>query len=143
MRVSSAQVMLEIAQALAQRSTCSKLSVGAVLVDRSYRIIGSGYNGVPRDCPHCIDFPCAGATAPKGADLCEAVHAEQNALLNCHTPDKIYACYITHAPCMRCTKTLLNTGCEAVVFLSAEFVEPAARELWLRSGRAWFHQEEL
>lgn len=143
MRKDSAVVMLEVAEVLAQRATCCKLKVGAVLVDRHHRIIGSGYNGVPRGLPHCIDEPCAGALAPKGADLCIAVHAEQNALLNCHDTEGVYACYVTHAPCLRCTKTLMNTSCEAIIFLNNDHVEEPARDLWLKAGRAWLHRSDL
>ena len=89
MRPALDTTMIAIAQILAQRATCSKLAVGCVLTDRQGRILATGYNGVPRGCPHCIDVPCPGANAPAGADLCEAVHAEQNALLQCKDIDKI------------------------------------------------------
>lgn len=143
MRKDSAVVMLEVATVLSQRASCRKLKVGAVLVDKTNRIIGSGYNGTPRGLVHCLDKPCNGVDAPKGADLCEAVHAEANALLNCHNPEGIYALYCTHAPCLRCTKTLLNTSCEAIVFLDNERVEQPAQDLWLRAGRAWLHRSDL
>lgn len=142
MRFTIPQVMLNVAEALSRRSTCPKLQVGAVLVDDGGRILGTGYNGVPRGMPHCIEKPCAGANAPKGADLCEAVHAEQNALMQCRDTDKIYTLFCTHAPCMRCTKMLLNTSCVTIVFLNGEGVEPAAEALWLRSGRAWLNYKE-
>lgn len=129
--------MLEVAQVLARRATCRKLHVGCVLTDARDRIIGTGYNGVPRDMVHCTDEPCAGVHAPKGADLCEAVHAEQNALLNCRDPQKIHHVYVTHAPCMRCTKLLLNTSAHIIIFLSDLDAEPQAKRLWLTSGRMW------
>jgi len=129
-------VMLGVATCLAQRATCSKLKVGCVLVDEDGHIIGSGYNGNPRDMPHCIDEPCKGASAPKGSDLCEAVHAEANALLNCQDVSKIYTCYTTHAPCLRCAKTLLNTGCYRIVYYTKGY-ELSAMDLWLRADRYW------
>lgn len=138
MRLSIDTVMLAIASCLAQRATCSKLAVGCVLVDRHNRIIGSGYNGVPRGIQHCIDKPCAGANAPKGADLCQAVHAEQNALLTCKDPEQIYTCYTTHAPCLRCTKTLLNTSCTRIVYANSDY-EETAKELWLSAMHVWQH----
>jgi len=130
-RPSLGTTMLGIASLLAQRATCSKLKVGCVLVDASGRILATGYNGVPRGCPHCIDVPCAGANAPAGADLCEAVHAEQNALLQCRDVDKIHTCYVTHMPCMRCIKQLMNTSCQDIVYLDGTLEQPAARDLWL------------
>jgi len=131
MRPSLGTTMLGIASLLAQRATCSKLKVGCVLVDRQGRILSTGYNGVPRGCPHCTDVPCPGATAPAGADLCEAVHAEQNALLQCKDPDKIETCYVTHMPCMRCVKELMNTRCTSIVYLDGTLAQPSAEALWL------------
>lgn len=136
MRPNLDTVMLGIAMCLAHRATCSKLQVGCVLTDKHGRIIGSGYNGNARGMGHCIEFPCAGANAPKGSDLCEAVHAEQNALLNCRNPELIETCYTTHAPCLRCTKTLLNTGCISIIYHDDAFELPA-KALWVAAGRHW------
>jgi len=129
-------VMLQVAIILSQRATCAKLSVGCVLTDVDGIIVGTGYNGVPRGCRHCIEFPCPGASAPKGADLCEAVHAEANALLSPES-HRAFTCYITHAPCMRCTKTLLNTNVQNIIFSHVYNLEVGAEELWTRMGRKW------
>lgn len=137
-RPSIDQTMIELAYVLARRATCAKLSVGCVLTDSRHRIIGSGYNGTPHNLNHCITIPCAGACAPKGSDLCEAVHAEQNALLSCREPEHIFNCYTTYAPCMRCTKVLLNTGCQSIIY-GEERYELPARTLWLHAGRTWTH----
>jgi len=137
MRPSLGQTMLTIAGVLARRATCRKLHVGCVLIDAMGKILGTGYNGVPRSLPHCTEEPCAGVHAPKGADLCEAVHAEQNALLQCSDVTKIVVAYVTHAPCMRCTKLLLNTNCKVICFVDDSQEEPAARELWKRAKRDW------
>ena len=136
MRPSIDEVMLGVAMCLAQRATCHKLQVGCVLVDQFGRIIGSGYNGSPRGMAHCIYEPCDGAFAPSGSDLCIAVHAEANALLNCRDPEKIFTCYTTHAPCLRCAKTLLNTGCGRIVYVEDKY-ELAAQKLWLDAKRSW------
>jgi dCMP deaminase len=110
-----------------------------VILDKHNRIIGTGYNGVPRGMRHCTDEPCAGVHAPKGSDLCEAVHAEQNALLQVRDPELINTVLVTHAPCMRCTKLLLNTSAAAIVFTDGSHIEPAAELLWRNAGRAWFN----
>jgi len=142
MRPTIDETMLSIASVLALRSTCAKLAVGCVLTDNKGRIIGTGYNGVPIGCRHCTDEPCPGAEAPKGADLCEAVHAEQNALLQCREPDKIFTCYTTHAPCLRCTKLLLNTSCRSIMFRDGTNAEEPARHLWQRANREWHFNTE-
>ena len=140
-RITLDKVMLGVALCLSYRATCIKLAVGCVLTDRHGRIVGSGYNGVPRGMQHCIDAACAGANAPAGSDLCISVHAEQNALLNCRDPELIEVCYTTHAPCLRCTKMLLNTSCKRLVY-TEDRIETPAKELWLASGRIWEHYRE-
>lgn len=134
MRPSLAATMLGIAELLARRATCAKLQVGCVLVDMQGRILSTGYNGVPRGVRHCSDNPCAGAKAPKGSDLCQAVHAESNALLQCRDVDKIHTCYTTHVPCLRCMKELMNTTCKRIVYIYDAGAEPAAIELWRSSS---------
>jgi len=138
MRLTLDSVMLQIAHMLSQRATCIKLAVGCVLTDIDGVIVGTGYNGVPRGCRHCIDVPCPGAHAPKGADLCEAVHAEQNALLSPES-HRAFTAYITHAPCMRCTKLLLNTNIQTVIFSHVYNSEANAEDLWKRQGRKWIY----
>lgn len=78
--------------------------------------------------------PCAGAAAPSGADLCEAIHAEANALTQCPRPDDIHTAYVTMAPCMRCAKELLNTGMRKLVFGRVYAAEPQALLLLRRSN---------
>lgn len=123
--------MLAVAMVLALRATCKKLAVGCVVVDDYGRILGTGYNGVPHGMTHCIDIPCVGATMPAGSDTCEAVHAEQNALLGIDHR-KIHKVYTTHAPCLRCTKLLLNTACQELVFPPTPF---QGADMWARAGR--------
>lgn len=136
MRPSLNATMLNIALCLGARATCVKLQVGCVLADSRGRIIGSGYNGVPRGMHHCTEHHCAGANAPAGSDLCIAVHAEQNALLVCQDPEKIDTCYTTYAPCLRCTKMLLNTGCTRIIYFHDKLELPA-KDLWVAAGRTW------
>lgn len=150
------ETMMRIANILAMRGTCYKLQVGCVLVDRQGRILSTGYNGVHRGAEHCrverssgvvqMGRPCPGVGAPEGSDLCQAVHAETNALLQCQDVDLIYACYTTYTPCVRCVKELLNTGCEVIYFYgyAGEGWEKA-RDLWEHSParRRRFQQLQL
>lgn len=81
---------------------------------------------------------CSGAHAASGTNLegCEAIHAEQNALLQCKEVDDIYSAFVTASPCVTCTKLLLNTGCREIYYLE-EYPHSAARDLWTKSGRLW------
>lgn len=147
MRPSRDQWAMALAVVTAQRSTCLRRKVGAVGLNARGHVLATGYNGVAAGVSHCnewspaqVSYPhsCSGALAPSGTqlDACEAVHAEQNLLLQCHDVWELDTVYVTTSPCVTCTKLLLNTGCQRVVFLE-EYPQPAARELWLRSGRAW------
>lgn len=141
-RVSRHQYFLGVAHLLAQRSTCRRRSVGCVLVDDVNHIVGTGYNGVPRNMPHCIDTPCLGASSKsgEGLDLCDAVHAEINALLQCPDPERIKTIYVTCSPCVQCVKALMNTGAELLVFSA---LYPGWKQIaikWKASGRKWHHE---
>ena len=134
MRPSKDEVMLAIAYALSTRATCMKRAVGCVLVDAKGRIIATGYNGTPAGTRHCTDTPCgAGAV---GSDTCQAVHAEINALMQCHDIDAIDTCYTTCAPCNNCGKSLLNTGCKKLVYLNTNETEAAFMSIWRECGRS-------
>jgi dCMP deaminase len=103
-------------------------------------ILATGYNGAAAGMAHCIDEPCAGANYPSGEGLefCNSLHAEQNALIRCREPDRIYTAYVTTSPCIHCTKMLLNTTCQEIQFIEP-YTDPLqlAAKLWLKAGRKW------
>lgn len=130
--------MLAVAMALSRRSTCGRRQVGAVIVDEHNRILSAGHNGVPKDQPHCTDSPCPGAfqKSGEGLSLCEAVHAEANALLFCNDVMKAAAIYCTVSPCADCVKLLLQTTIKKIYFID-EYPHEHARDRWVRAGRLW------
>lgn len=140
-RPSSDEYFLAMAALVSLRATCRRRRVGCVLVDRHKHVLATGYNGVARGVTHCIDRACAGANLPsgKGLDLCEAIHAEQNALLQCRDAKEIDTAYITASPCITCVKLFMNTGCNRIVFLE-EYPHAAARNLW--KGE-WIHHGSI
>lgn len=132
--------MLDIARVIAQRSTCSRRAVGCVLVDKDNRVLSIGHNGPARGMPHCTETPCEGAACPSGTglDLCQAIHAEQNALMFCNDIMKIDKCFVTVSPCIHCIKMLMNTGCKVIVFAGDYAHSEAARALWAQDpSRKW------
>lgn len=52
MRVSRDQMLMEVAQVIARRGTCSRKQVG-IVVARDGRVLVTGYNGAPAGLPHC------------------------------------------------------------------------------------------
>ncbi|WP_057744869.1 ComE operon protein 2 [Liquorilactobacillus capillatus] len=100
---------------LSLRSTCERLSVGAILV-RDRRIIAGGYNGSVSGDVHCIDEGCYLVDG----HCVRTIHAEMNAVLQCAkfgiaTADA--EIYVTDFPCLQCTKMLLQAGIKKIYYL--------------------------
>lgn len=137
-RPSADAYFLAIAFLAATRGTCIRRRVGCVLVNERRHILATGYNGVARGRVHCISSPCAGSNfaSGHGLDKCEAIHAEQNALLQCRDVYAVDTVFCTHSPCITCTKLLLNTGAKRIVFAN-EYPHAEARAMWMGDGRKW------
>ena len=140
-RPSKTCTFLKMARDLSEQSTCSRRNVGVIMTNRLHQIIASGYNGGATKLQHCIDKPCAGATCKSGTglDLCEAIHAEQNALMFCKDVGDIVSVYCTTAPCTHCIKMLLNTGAKHIFFIDNYPHADSAKHIWLKSNvqRTW------
>lgn len=139
MRPEKDAYFLRMADLVATRATCLRRSVGCVLTNERGHVLATGYNGVAAGQPHCNTrcdgkFPhaCEGATAKSGTslDTCQAIHAEQNALLQCGDVFRIHTCYCTTLPCVVCTKLLLNTSCARIVYIDEYPHSEAVRKLW-------------
>ena len=144
------QYWLRIAHDVASRGTCLRRKVGAVLVTKDNRILSTGYNGKASELPNCNGsikdiklatiYPnaCSGAFSKSGTNLdgCQALHAEQNALLYCSDVRNIHTCYVTCSSCVSCLKMLLGTGCQRIVF-AEEYPHQEARKMWEAAGREW------
>lgn len=110
------QYFMAQAVLLSLRSTCTRLEVGATLV-REKRIIAGGYNGSVSGDVHCIDEGCY---VVDGHCL-RTIHAEMNALLQCAKlgiPTDGAEIYVTHFPCLACTKALLQAGITKIHYLN-------------------------
>jgi dCMP deaminase len=86
---------------------------------------------------------CDGATADSGTrlDQCQAIHAEQNALLQCRDVSEIETACVTASPCITCVKLLMNTSCKNIVFVDV-YPHDEARLLWLSDlHRTWVRLE--
>ncbi|WP_040288421.1 deoxycytidylate deaminase [Alicyclobacillus hesperidum] len=117
---------------MAARSTCPRLAVGCVIV-REKRIIASGYNGSIHGDEHCIDVGCKVISG----HCVRAVHAEQNALLQCARfgiAAEGADLYVTHTPCLNCTKSLIQAGIARVFYEFAYRPDPYAQELLNKAG---------
>ena len=123
---------INIALAVAERSTCDRAHVGAVLV-RDKRILTTGLNGSPSGLPHCdtkghllVDGHCV-----------RTIHAETNAIIQAAlhgVSTKEATCYVTHFPCINCTKTLINAGVTEIVYLNDYRIDENALQFFNSVG---------
>lgn len=137
MRPTRDELYLEMARLVGRRSTCPRRQVGCVLVDARGRVLATGYNGVASGRPHCNEgHPCPGAglASGTGLDKCEAIHAEQNAILLLQDPWAVDTVYLTASPCLSCVKLLLGTSARRIVCAEI-YPHPDALEWWRRAGR--------
>ena len=169
MRPDKDEYFLGVANVIKTRATCIRRSVGCILVDKMGQILSTGYNGVAHGIPHCNEnvalkdllgkpdsdinvlsrefYPhaCPAAYAASGQQLdgCQAIHAEQNALLQCADVQAIDTCYVTASPCVTCTKLLMNTSCWRIIFIE-EYAHIDAKLLWMDApgDRAWIRRPQ-
>ena len=111
---------LDIAMAVAKRSTCRRVpeGVGAVLV-RDKRILSTGYVGSLKGQPHCTEVGCMIDEFTKGCR--RTTHSEINCILQAASHGvciKDSTLYSTMSPCWDCFKALANGGVERIVYLT-------------------------
>jgi dCMP deaminase len=111
---------MAIAILSAFRSKDRKTQNGACIVDRDNRIIGIGYNGLPRGCDD--DDPAYWGDEDDSDVLRSkhtyVVHAEKNAIYNCMAQDMRGASmYVTQFPCNTCAQAIIQVGIERVIYL--------------------------
>jgi len=125
---------------LSLRSTCTRLEVGASLV-KDRRIIAGGYNGSVSGDKHCIDEGCYLVDG----HCIRTIHAEMNALLQCAKlgiSTEGAEIYVTHFPCLQCTKALLQAGVKTIHYLNNYHNDSYALELIQQVGGS-VHQVTL
>ena len=111
-RLSWDEYFSEISEVTAKRSSCDRLKVGCVLV-KDNRIISQGYNGFLPGCVH--------KSIVRDGHEQATVHAEQNAIADC--AKRGVSCneataYITHYPCIICTRLLLASGIKCIKYIN-------------------------
>ena len=124
------------ARTAAERSTCLRRRIGAVIISHDRVELSSGYVGSPRGRKHCTEIgKCLrmelGIESGQNYELCRSVHAEQNAIINAArvgvsivggemyiSSERISSTYQDdeerskkiYGPCIICKKEIINTG---------------------------------
>ena len=115
------EYFMKAAALVAERSTCLRHHIGAIIV-KDKRIITTGYNGAAKGMKDCIELGCLrdelGIPSGTRHEICRAIHAEQNAIIQgtFHGISiKGGSLYCTHTPCMICAKMIVNAGIKEVI----------------------------
>ena len=124
------------AKTAAERSTCLRRKIGAVIIGSDGVELSSGYVGSPRGTGHCTEIgKCLrmelGIESGENYELCRSVHAEQNAIINAArvgmsivggemyiSSERISGTYEDdekrskkiYGPCIICKKEIINVG---------------------------------
>jgi dCMP deaminase len=116
---------MELTETIANWSSCYKQdrSIGAIVV-KDKRILTTGYNGAPAGIMSCKEKgECLrqklGIPSGKQHELCFAIHAEQNAIIQAAKLGVSISgatLYCTHQPCTICSKMIVNAGIIRVVY---------------------------
>jgi dCMP deaminase len=131
-RVSKHNYYLDIAQTVAERSTCLRRKFGAIIV-KDDRICSTGYNGSPAGRKNCDELGYCyrdKLNIPRGThyELCRSVHSEQNAIISASRDQMLGATLymVCVSPedgsvvpnttcCMMCKRVVINAGISTVV----------------------------
>ena len=153
-RIDKVNYYLDIAQTVAERSTCLRRCYGAIIVSND-EIVSSGYNGAPRGRKNCVDLDyCTREelNIPSGQryELCRSVHAEANAIISAARRDMVGGTiYLVGrdartgellsdaTSCMMCRRMVINAGLEKIVIRRTE------TEFEVVDVQAWVEEDDL
>ena len=104
---------LEMAKVWARNSYCTRRKVGAILV-KDRMIISDGFNGTPSGFENICEDEVTGKTKPY------VIHAEANAIskiAKSGNNSEGATLYVTDAPCLECSKLIIQAGIRRVVYM--------------------------
>ncbi|MDJ0913657.1 MAG: cytidine/deoxycytidylate deaminase family protein [Desulfobacterales bacterium] len=130
---------MDIASLVAKRSTCTRRSVGAIIV-KDKRILATGYNGAPSGIRHCEETGCMRhklkIKSGERHELCRGIHAEQNAIIQAayHGVNiKDADLFCTNLPCSICSKMIINAGIKNIYFLDG-YADKMSEDMLAEAG---------
>jgi dCMP deaminase len=117
------EYFMSIALLASQRSPCSRLHVGSVIV-KNNRLISMGYNGFIPGAPHI--------SRVKDDHEQSIIHSEVNALADCAKRGASLSgakIYVTHYPCINCFRSIAACEIKEVIYLNDYKNEPIVEQL--------------
>lgn len=128
-RISSMDFFAVVVHALAERSTCLRRKVGALIVADG-RILSTGYAGSPAGTPHCLDPGVGCLIGPDGGCI-RTLHAETNCIAFAARRGIVLqgsVMFATCTPCLMCAKLIVNSGISRLVAFS-DYRDPSGADL--------------
>lgn len=133
---------MQMCELIGTWASCFKTDrrMGSVIV-RDKRILTTGYNGAPagittcRDRGYCMRVQ-KGIPSGQQAQICYAVHAEQNAIVQAARMGVSLlgaTLYVTYRPCSICAKLIINAGITRVVY-RYDYPDEFSLELFREAG---------
>lgn len=104
------------------RSKDPNTQVGACIVNQDKRIVGVGYNGLPRGCED-DQFPWKNQGEFKDTKYPYVVHAELNAILNSTQSLHGSKLYVNLFPCNECAKAIIQAGIKEIVYVEDKYAK--------------------
>ncbi|MFH1369523.1 MAG: cytidine/deoxycytidylate deaminase family protein [Elusimicrobiota bacterium] len=133
------EYFMKTAFLVAERSTCLRHHVGAVII-RDKRLLTTGYNGAAAGVKDCFELGCLRnkMKIPSGTrhEICRAIHAEQNAIIQAGLHGitiKGSTIYCTHSPCILCAKMLVNAGIKQFITCT-DYADQSFKKLFKEAG---------
>jgi dCMP deaminase len=133
------EYFLKMAYLVAERSTCLRHHVGAVIVKDNH-VISTGYNGAAAGVKDCLELGCLrdqlGIASGTRHEICRAIHAEQNAIIQAALHGKTTqgaTIYCTHSPCIICAKMIVNAKIKRFV-TSNYYPDKSYEDLFKEAG---------
>ena len=119
---------MSIALLISSRSPSKKLKVGSIIVNNN-RILSSGYNGFPEKTPH--------VSIHRDNHEINTIHSEINSICDAAKRGiniNNSTIYITHYPCLNCTKSIISAGIKKIIYLDDYKNDDVVSILLLNSG---------
>ena len=119
---------LKMAQVWSENSYCVRRKVGALIV-KDKMIISDGYNGTPSGFENVCENEL-------GQTKSYVLHAEANAITKVaksNNSSEGATLYVTDAPCMECSKLIIQAGIRRVVY-NKDYRNTEGLELLERAG---------
>lgn len=110
------EYFMAMAHLSAKRSKDPNTQVGACIVNQKKRVVGIGYNGLPKGCSD-DEFPWTNDSHEfLGNKYPFVVHAELNAILNSTLSLDNCTIYVSLFPCNECAKAIIQSGITKIVY---------------------------